>query len=132
MAFPPATPTNSEPLKPVADCRCNRGISALLGLIVPLRAVRVNCEVAYSTLMGSKSPPALTSLQCRMARAGLRWNVNELAESAGIARNTILRFESEQTAPRPAMLAALRSAFEAAGVEFIGEYGVQIPPTEQR
>jgi DNA-binding XRE family transcriptional regulator len=60
--------------------------------------------------------------QCKMARAGLGLGVRELAEQAGVSTNTIARLErGEELQPRT--LAAIRSALEAAGVEFIAENG---------
>jgi len=61
-----------------------------------------------------------------MARAGLRLGVRELAEMANVGKTTIVRFEGDQTAAIPSTLAAIRRAFEAAGVEFIGNDGVHI------
>ena len=60
----------------------------------------------------------LAPAQCRMARAALRWTVQELAAKAGVGRATTTRFEVEQAEPMPATPAVIRRAFEAAGVEF--------------
>jgi DNA-binding XRE family transcriptional regulator len=70
--------------------------------------------------MIAKVPEYLTSLQCRMARAGLRWDVRVLAERSHVGRTTIIRFEGEKTSPNLSTRAALRRAFEAAGVTFTG------------
>ena len=56
--------------------------------------------------------------QMRMARAALNWSLRELAEAAGVHRNTISNFETGKYAGDPATLAAIRTALEAAGVEF--------------
>jgi ribosome-binding protein aMBF1 (putative translation factor) len=61
--------------------------------------------------------------QCRMARAALGWNMQELATKAGVGINTVNRFESGAGQPRGVTLDALRGALEAAGVEFIAENG---------
>ncbi len=58
-----------------------------------------------------------------MARAAVELTVAELAASARVAPNTINRFETGKTVPIPATLAAIRSALEAAGVEFISDNG---------
>jgi transcriptional regulator with XRE-family HTH domain len=59
-----------------------------------------------------------------MARSALRWTLKDLAERSQVSHVTINRFEVGQSASNhPATLAALRSAFEAAGVEFIPENG---------
>jgi hypothetical protein len=66
-----------------------------------------------------------------MARAGLRWGVRDLADKSRVGRTTIVRFEGEQTAPNPSTRAALRRAFEDAGVEFIGQSGVNLQDASQ-
>jgi transcriptional regulator with XRE-family HTH domain len=60
----------------------------------------------------------ITSLQCRMARAALDWSNRDLAERASVGVNTVSRFEQGGEA-RPASIAAIQSAMEAAGVDFI-------------
>jgi transcriptional regulator with XRE-family HTH domain len=62
----------------------------------------------------------VTSAQIRAARALLNWTVRDLAERAGVHRNTVTRAETDATGPGHAT-AAIRAAIEAAGVEFIGE-----------
>jgi transcriptional regulator with XRE-family HTH domain len=62
-----------------------------------------------------------------MARAALGWTLDDLAAASEVNRKTILRFERQETSPRPVTLAALRAAFEAAGVRFAEEGGV-FPP----
>lgn len=64
----------------------------------------------------------VTSAQIRMARAALQWSVRDLAERSGVHRNTITRIEAGSGAHGPT-LAALKQAFEAAGIEFIPENG---------
>ncbi|RJT32870.1 transcriptional regulator [Mesorhizobium waimense] len=60
-----------------------------------------------------------------MARAALGLGVRDLAKSAGVAINTVTRFErGEELLPRT--LAAIRAALEAAGVEFINGTGVKL------
>ena len=61
-----------------------------------------------------------------MARAGLGWDMRELAERAGVSANTINRFENGRNVPIPATLKAIRQAFEAAGVRFT-ENGLELP-----
>ncbi len=58
-----------------------------------------------------------------MARAALQWSLKDLAERSRVNHVTINRFEIGQAASNPSTLAALRSALEAAGVEFIPENG---------
>ncbi|WP_221158321.1 helix-turn-helix transcriptional regulator [Rhizobium sp. NLR12b] len=59
-------------------------------------------------------------VQCKMARAALGWGVRDLAQNAGVAVDTISRLErGEEIMPRT--LAAIRTAMESAGVEFIDD-----------
>ncbi|RTL90799.1 MAG: XRE family transcriptional regulator [Hyphomicrobiales bacterium] len=64
----------------------------------------------------------VTSAQIRAARALLNWTVRDLAERAGVHRNTVTRAETDVTGPGHAT-AAIRSALEAAGVIFVDENG---------
>ena len=66
---------------------------------------------------------ALSQGQCRAARYLLNLSQQDLAEAAGIARSTITEFERGARAPTPGTLTAMRSALEAAGVEFIDPNG---------
>ena len=65
----------------------------------------------------------ITPEQCRAARALLNWSQPDLAEAAGIARGTIANFERGASVPHPSNLADIRTALEAAGVEFIPANG---------
>ena len=58
----------------------------------------------------------------RSARAALRWSVQELASRAGVSIQTIKRFEAIDEIPpsRFSTLVSIKSAFESAGIEFIG------------
>ena len=57
-----------------------------------------------------------------MARAALGLGVRELAKAAQVSTNTVTRLErGEQLYHRT--VAAIRSALEAAGVEFVAENG---------
>jgi len=58
-----------------------------------------------------------------MARAALGWGVRELAKEAGIAANTVSRFENGSGA-RPETLRVIQEVLEKAGV-------VLIPPDER-
>lgn len=71
----------------------------------------------------------ITPTQSRMARAALRWSIEDLAERAGVGKNTALRFEdAEEGNPRRSSMQAIEAAFRKAGVEFIGETGVTFTP----
>ena len=66
---------------------------------------------------------SITAAQCRAARGLLSWSQERLAEQANVARATVADFERETRKPMANNLAAIRSALEAAGVEFIAENG---------
>jgi transcriptional regulator with XRE-family HTH domain len=65
----------------------------------------------------------VTSAQVRMARAAVNWTVRELAEAAGLHRNTITNVETGKYAGDAATLAAIASVLKRAGVEFLDENG---------
>ena len=56
-------------------------------------------------------------VQCRMARAGLGWGIRDLARSAKVSVDTVVRFERGEEL-RERTVEALQRAFEAAGLEF--------------
>ncbi len=60
--------------------------------------------------------------QVRAARAMLRWRAQDLANASGVGVATIRRMEVLDGVPSGQIrsLAAIQSALEAAGVEFIG------------
>lgn len=64
----------------------------------------------------------ITGLQIRAARNALRWTTEELAGKAGVTSRTIKRFEATDDVPpsRTETLLTVKSALEAAGIEFIG------------
>jgi transcriptional regulator with XRE-family HTH domain len=64
----------------------------------------------------------VTSAQIRAARGLLNWTVRDLAEKAGVHRNTISRIETEATSPGYA-IETVRAALESAGVIFVSENG---------
>jgi len=69
--------------------------------------------------MTSKSQQGshFSPVQCKMARAAVGWGVRDLAASAGISTNTVARFERGEDL-KLVTIAAVRTALEAAGVEF--------------
>jgi transcriptional regulator with XRE-family HTH domain len=64
----------------------------------------------------------MRAIQLRMARAAVGWGVRELAEKAGVTANTVTRIENGADA-KQSTLDRLKSALEAAGIEFIDENG---------
>jgi DNA-binding XRE family transcriptional regulator len=91
----------------------------------------------------TKTPPHVSAAQVRAARAYLDLAQDELAQAAGVSRKTIMSFEGEGKVqrqktdtekrskrrankpyvPRPAILLAIRSAFEQMGIAFVFEGG---------
>jgi len=49
----------------------------------------------------------------------LGWTIRDLAEKAGVHRNTVTNIETGRYRGDPATVAAIRAALEAAGVEFL-------------
>lgn len=64
----------------------------------------------------------MTPIQCKMARAAVGWGIRDLAHEAEIAVSTVSRFEAGENI-NLSSLTAMKSALEAAGVEFIPENG---------
>ena len=62
------------------------------------------------------------ALQSKMARVALGWGVRDLAEAAEVSPDTIARLERGEQL-KGTTLQAVRTAFEAAGIEFIPENG---------
>jgi transcriptional regulator with XRE-family HTH domain len=60
----------------------------------------------------------ITRLQIRMARVALGWGVRELALKAGIAPNTVSRFENGAST-RVETLALMQEALENGGIIFV-------------
>lgn len=58
-------------------------------------------------------------MQVKMARAALGLGVRELAELAGCAPSTVLRFETGKGGMQTGTLARIQDALEAEGVIFI-------------
>lgn len=57
--------------------------------------------------------------QIRMARAGLRISVKDLAESSGVAESTILRFEGGKGGMQTGTLEKIQKVLEKEGIIFI-------------
>ncbi len=66
-----------------------------------------------------------------MARAALQWSLDVTAKAAGVSYRTIFRLENEQRDVQAGKVAALRRAFENAGVRFLdagADVGGVVPP----
>jgi hypothetical protein len=75
--------------------------------------------------MNNSTGKSLTSAQIRAARALIRWSAEDLARSSSVGLTTVRRAELavEETSLTAANNLAIRSALEAAGVEFIDANG---------
>ena len=64
----------------------------------------------------------ITSEQIRSARAALDWSIEQLADATSISSRTIMRMEATVGVPSStkANINAIKTALEAAGIEFIG------------
>jgi transcriptional regulator with XRE-family HTH domain len=56
--------------------------------------------------------------QVRAARGLLNWSRDQLVSASGVPKRTLVRLEDDQGVPRASTLHAIRTALEAAGVEF--------------
>lgn len=65
----------------------------------------------------------MITAQCRAARGLLGWTQERLAGESGVSLTTVRNFERGATNPTRVNLAAMRNAFEAAGVDFIDPNG---------
>jgi transcriptional regulator with XRE-family HTH domain len=66
---------------------------------------------------------SITAAQCKGARAMLDLAREDLAERAGVSKRTLIDFERGARQPQRSTIAAIRTALESAGVEFIEENG---------
>lgn len=64
----------------------------------------------------------MNAAQCKMARAALGLGVRDLAALAGVAQATVSKLERGEEL-KQVTVAAIQTALEAAGVEFIPENG---------
>lgn len=65
----------------------------------------------------------ITGAQVRAAKSLLRWSGTDLSDRSGVSLSSIRRIEAVDGVPDTAsvkVLHAIQSAFENAGVEFIG------------
>ena len=64
----------------------------------------------------------IVSEQIRAARAALKWTIDDLSFETNISVRTIKRIEAASGVPsaNAQTLSAIRTALEAAGIEFVG------------
>jgi hypothetical protein len=77
---------------------------------------------ALVTAQACHNEVTMLPVQSKMARAAVGWGVREVAAAARVSPDTVARFERGETLNHRT-LAAIREAFEAAGVEFIEQNG---------
>jgi transcriptional regulator with XRE-family HTH domain len=63
----------------------------------------------------------MDSKQSRAARGLLKWSQRQLADESGVGLSTVAEFENDKRDPWADNLAAIRNAFEKAGVIFEGD-----------
>lgn len=81
------------------------------------------CQLQKCTISAS-----MNIVQCRMARAGIGWSLDDLADQSGVARRTIARFEGGESV-KLETVEALRAALVKGGallVEVEGRPGVTV------
>jgi len=61
----------------------------------------------------------ITTEQSRSARGLLDWSQSKLAEMSNLSESTIRDFEKGRRLPGPNNLAAIRTALQTAGVQFL-------------
>ena len=85
-------------------------------MLVARRMVSILASNYYSGM-------TITREQSRMARGALEWSLWDLARAARISPTTVNQFERGHTATNNSTLAAIRRAFEDAGIIFIESDG---------
>jgi predicted transcriptional regulator len=70
--------------------------------------------------------PPITPEQCRRAREVLDWTPFDLAVQADVTMTAVLHFENGRGKPVASRIAALRRAFEGAGVAFLADGSVRL------
>lgn len=63
--------------------------------------------------------------QIRAARAMLDWSQQDLADAAGVSKDTVKNYELSHNKPNSKTLAAIEGALATAGIEFLSDGGVR-------
>jgi DNA-binding XRE family transcriptional regulator len=80
-------------------------------------------QMLVVTEQAASQTPALSSEQCRAGRQLLGWTQMRLASAAGVSASIVGRLEAGKTVSALGVVAAVRTALEAAEVIFIAENG---------
>ena len=104
-------------------------------LVAPRRAVSrlADCHYLRHGLALRQQPfftisAIMNPTQCRMARAGLGWSLDQLEKKSCVSRRTVLRFETGERV-KLETVETMRSALVAGGAMFVdveGRPGVTI------
>jgi hypothetical protein len=73
--------------------------------------------------MSTRIVDRMTPGQCRAARSLLDMNQSQLARAAALGLSTVVDFERKRRQVSEDAVAAIKGAFERAGIEFIDENG---------
>lgn len=82
--------------------------------------------------MSASAHIPITAHQLTLALEALKWTLRDLAAYSGLALSSIQRVHIQGERVRPTTSKKIRTAFEAHGVEFLGEYGVRYPRRDSR
>lgn len=62
---------------------------------------------------------SISALQTKAARTIINWSQETLAQKAQVSKRTIIDFERNARHPQRSTIAAIKTALEVAGIEFI-------------
>jgi DNA-binding XRE family transcriptional regulator len=115
-----ASPNYARQHRGRLQARRPKPTSSWRGVVDACDHARAACRCDIIGYEGSGRPGEVlvTSAQIRAARGLLDWTVRDLAERAGVPRNTLSNIETGAYAGAPETLAAIRRVLERAGVEF--------------
>lgn len=95
--------------------------SDLPGIVQAINNVSIFKLAPSGWTLRRKSCDEFTPEVCRKARGALGLSIAQLAEKADLSEDTVENFETSTSSPQVKTLEALRSTFEAEGIEFVRE-----------